>query len=174
MNGNENGEAGWRLLAPADLPFVYDLVTRVDPRWWRFSRRGLEPMNVLETAQTAAAGVIVFDDEGRSVACAILADTGAARTGMFEYFAVPDPSAEAIARRFAPELIAAAFAGAPIRRLYYERFENDADVLGEAAAWFENEVTFPEFVMIDGQYETRTTSVLTAEAFHARRVESAT
>lgn len=88
-------------------------------------------------------------------------------TGMFEYFALPTAHAEALARQFAPDLLAAAFTGADIQRLYYERFENDADVFGDMSALFEVEVTYPEFAMIGGRYENRTTSVLTRERFAA-------
>ncbi len=158
-------EASWRLMDAADTPFVYDLVTKVDPRWWRFSRYGLQPLQMLQTAQDMAAGVIVFDEQGSPVACAILADAGGSGTGMFEYYALPDAHSQQLARRFAPELVAAAFSGAPIRRLYHERFEGDPDVIGEIAAVFEVEVTYPDFAMIDGRYEGRTISVLTAERF---------
>ena len=155
----------WRLVSPADIPFVYHLVAQVDPRWWRFSRQGLEPSQILQTAAGIAAGALVSTAEGEPVACALLADAGVSGTGMFEYFALPHPVAEALARQFAPELLAAAFNGAPIRRLYHERFSGDADVLGTAAQAFELEVTFPEFALINGTYEDRTTSVLTPESF---------
>ncbi len=122
---------------------------------------------MLETAQGTAAGVLVIDGHGKSVACALLADAGASGTGMLDYFALPDPDAQALARQFAPELVDAAFSGASIRRLYHERFENDPDLLGEFSSLFEVEVTFPDFVMIDGRYEARTTSVLTAQRFEA-------
>jgi hypothetical protein len=160
-------DATWRLITPKDTPFVYYLVSKVDPRWWRFSRHGLEPSLLVATARGTAAGVIVIDGYGQNVACALLADTGASGTGMLEYFALPNPDAQTLARRFAHDLVGAAFAGTPIRQLYYERFENDPDVLGEVGALFEVEVTFPDFAMIDGRYETRTTSVLTADRFAA-------
>jgi len=155
----------WRLVTPADIPFVYYLVAQVDPRWWRFSRHGLEPSQVLQTASGISAGVLVSTDEGEPVACALLASAGASGTGMFEYYALPHPVAEGLARHFAPELIAAAFSGAPIRRLYHERFSGDADVLGAVGAAFELEVTYPEFALIDGAYEDRTSSVVTPESF---------
>jgi len=160
-------DATWRLITPNDTQFVYYLVSKVDPRWWRFSRHGLEPSHLVAIARGTAAGVIVINGYGLPVACALLADTGASGTGILEYFALPNPDAQALARRFARDLVAAAFAGAPIRQLYYERFENDPDVLGEVGALFEVEVTFPEFAMIDGHFETRTTSVLTADRFAA-------
>lgn len=122
---------------------------------------------MIETAQTTAAGVMVLDGFGKPVACALLADAGASGTAMLEYFALPDPESAALARRFAPELIDAAFIGASIRRLYYERFENDADVLGEVGKLFEVEVTYPRFATIDGAYESRTTLVLLRETFNA-------
>lgn len=155
----------WRLAEPTDLPFIYDLVTKVDPRWWRFSRMGLEPMQLLQTAEGTAAGVIVVDERGLPVACAILADAGSSGTGILEYYALPDPTSQALARRFAPELVGAAFGGAPIRRLYHERFDGDPDLLGKFSTAFEVEVIFPDFAMIDGYYEGRTVSVLTAERF---------
>ena len=162
-------EGGWRLAEADDLAFIHQLITKVDPRWWRFSRGGLEPAALLATAQGISAGVVVIDEHANPVACAILADAGTMGTGMFEYFAIPTAHAEALARKFAPELLGAAFDGAAIRRLYYERFENDADVFGDLAALFEVEVTYPEFAMIDGQYENRTTSVLTLERFTAHQ-----
>ncbi|MDO8363475.1 MAG: hypothetical protein Q7V88_11310 [Actinomycetota bacterium] len=155
----------WRLIVPTDLPFLYELVTIVDPRWWRFSRGGLEPQRVLATAQSIAAGVIVHDHDDRPIAAALLADAGASGTGSFEYFAMPDAYAQAIARDLAPELIGAAFDGAPIRRLYHERFEGDPMLLGAAEALFEVEVTYPAFAPIGGRFETRTISVLTSERF---------
>jgi len=160
---------GWRLFDTADVPFIYELVTKVDPRWWRFSRVGLEPSALLATTHGISAGVIVVNEHAAPVACAILASTGTAGTGMFEYFALPNAEAEALARKYAPDLLVAAFEGASLRRLYYERFENDADVLGDVASLFEVEVTYPEFAMIDGHYEARTTAVLTLERFAASR-----
>ena len=153
----------WRLLEPSDTPFVYHLVTKVDPRWWRFSRYGLEPSQLVQTAQGIPAGALVLDEVGRPVAAAILAETGSAGTAMLDYFALPVPQAEALACHFAPDLVLAAFEGAGLRRLYYERFRNDAHVLGDVAPFFEVEVTMPDFAMIDGVFEDRTTSVLTAE-----------
>ncbi len=155
----------WRLMEPGDASFVYELICRVDPRWWRFCHEGLEPGTMLGKLQSIAAGVLVQDTGGRPVAAAVLADAGASGTGNFEYFALPEPQAEAIARRLTPEILAAAFAGAPVRRLYHDRFETDADLRGDTAGLWEVEVVYPEFAMIEGRYESRTTSVLTRERF---------
>lgn len=157
----------WRLADAADIPFVYDLVAAVDPRWWRFSRKGLEPSALLATAGFIAAGAIVLDATERPVACAVLADASPTGTGTLDYFALPTDEAQALARHFAPEIVAAAFAGAPVRRLQHERFEGDADVLGDVAPLFETEVVFPEFALVDGRYEARTIAVLTADRFAA-------
>lgn len=162
---------GWRLASPADVPFVYDLVTKVDPRWWRFSRGGLEPTQVLRMVETVAAGAIVHDDDGRPVACALLAEAGASGTGMFEYFALPEPHAEELAIRFAPDLVTAAFDGAAMRIMYHERFEGDPQLLGEVAELFHSEVVYPDFAWIDGRLEARTISALTAERFEEWRAE---
>ena len=134
MSGND---ASWRLLGPSDLPFVYEVITAVDPRWWRFSRHSLDPRQSLATMQAASAAAIVLDEQGTPVACAILAETGVSETGMFDFFALPNPRAEALARRFAPELVGAAFAGATVRRLYHERFENDPELMSVIAPLFE-------------------------------------
>ena len=163
--GDTSPVGGWRLAEPADAPFVYELICRVDPRWWRFSREGLEPSAMLGKIQSIAAGVLVHDSDGRPVAAAVLADAGASGTGSFEYFALPEPGPEAAARHFAGEIIAAAFAGAPVRRLYHDRFESDVDLFGETAHLWELEVVYPEFAMVEGRYETRTTAVLTRERF---------
>ena len=141
----------------------------VDPRWWRFSRDGLEPSHLLETASGVAAGVIVFDEGQQPVACAMLADAGASGTATLEFFALPAPAAQALARRYAPDLVVAAFDGAPIRRLYVERFSGDPDLLGDLADLFEIEVRYPDFTQIDGHYEDRTIAVLTAERFQEWR-----
>jgi hypothetical protein len=156
---------GWRLIEPTDLPFIYELVTKVDPRWWRFSRHGLDPATAIVSASAISAGVIVFDDAQQPVACGVLTETGASGTGTFEFYALPNPEAERLARLHAPALLAAAFQGASIRRIYHERFAGDVDLLGAAGLLFEVEVTFPEFAMIAGRYEDRTISVLTIEAY---------
>jgi hypothetical protein len=158
-------QPGWRLVTPADLPFLYELVTLVDPRWWRFSRDGLEPQQVLAKAHTIAAGALVEDHERRPVAAALLADAGASGTGSFEYFARPDEASETLARGFAPALIGAAFDGAPVRRLYVERFDRDARLLGELEGLLVEEVRYPDFAMIAGRWEDRTISVLTRECY---------
>jgi hypothetical protein len=162
-------QPGWRLVSPADLPFLYEMVTLVDPRWWRFSRDGLDPQQVLAKATTIAAGALVYDRDRRPVAAALLADAGASGTGSFEYFSRPDEASEMLARRFAPELIAAAFAGAPVRRLYVERFEHDLRLLGELEGLLVEEVRYPEFALIAGRWEDRTISVLTRERFEQWR-----
>jgi hypothetical protein len=168
----QGSQPGWRLVTPADLPFLYELVTLVDPRWWRFSRDGLEPQQVLAKAQTIAAGALVVDHQQRPVAAALLADAGASGTGSFEYFARPDAACEELAGAFAPELIAAAFAGAPVRRLYIERFDHDPRLLGELEALLVEEVRYPEFAMIAGRWEDRTIAVLTRERFEQWREAS--
>jgi hypothetical protein len=157
----------WRLIEPHDTAFLYELVAANDPRWWRFSRHGLDPNLVVTIAGTTSAGAVVHDGLGRPVACALLADAGEAGTGTFEYFALADEVALALARHHAPALVRAAFDGAPIRRLYHERFERDPDVLGSLAAIFEPEVVFPEFALVDGRFETRVTSVVTREQLDA-------
>jgi len=156
-------EVRWRLAEPTDLPFVYRLVTQVDPRWYRFSRNGLEPSGMLELLAGIAAGAVVLDDYGQPIACALLTDAGSSGTGAFEYFALPTPQAQQLARSVAPDLLAAVFSASKLRRLYVERFDNDPMVLGEAAHLFEAEVVLPDFLRIDGIYEARTTLVLTAE-----------
>jgi hypothetical protein len=160
--------AGWRLATRADSVFLYELIAAVDPRWWRFSRHGLEPSRLLGVMGQLSSGAVVFDGRQRPVAFAALADTGAAGTGAFEFFALPDPRSTALARRFAPELVAAAFAATQIRRLYRERFEGDTDLYGDIDDWFEVEVIYPDFALIDGRYESRIIDVVTRERFLQR------
>lgn len=157
------GTPTWRMAVADDSLFAYELATALDPRWWRFSRHGLHPHTAMEVASGIAAGATVLDGDGRPVALAVLVETGTTGTGTFEYYALP--GTEETARRMAPDLVAAAFAGAPIRRLYHERFEGDPEVLGPVAELFEVEVKYPQFALLDGKYETRCTSVLTRERF---------
>lgn len=169
-------EVRWRLATPADLPFVYRLVTQVDPRWYRFSRHGLEPSGMIGLMGGVAAGAIVHDSLGEPVACALLADSSESGTGNFEYYALPTAHAQRCAAIAAPDLIGAVFAASSPRRLYLERFENDPHLLGDAAHLFIPEVVQPDFLLIDGTYEDRTTSVLTADTWwqwHEARTEAA-
>lgn len=157
----------WRLASPRDVPFLYELVGLVDPRWWRFSRHGLAPQAVTSMLGSVAAGAIVTAPDGSDVAAAVLADGGSSGTGTIEFFARPDAESERIARMAAPVVLAAAFNGVPIRRLYRERFEGDADVWGVTDSWFEREVTYPDYALIGGRYEARHIDVLTAERYAA-------
>jgi len=158
-------EVRWRLASPADLPFVYRLVTEVDPRWYRFSRHGLEPSSMIALMGSIAGGAIVHDSNGQPVACALLADSSESGTGHLEYYALPTPHAERCAALAAPDLLGAVFAASTPRRLYVERFENDPQLLGDAAHLFTPEVVLPDFLLIDGTYEDRTTLVLTADVW---------
>lgn len=167
----------WRLATPADLPFVYRLVTQVDPRWYRFSRHGLEPSSMMGLMGGIAAGAIVHDSLGQPVACALLADSSASGTGSFEYYALPTEHAQRCAALAAPDLLAAVFATSSPRRLYVERFDNDPMLLGDAAHLFTTEVVLPDFMRIDGVYEARTTLVIADDVWwpwHDARTEAAT
>ncbi|HQZ36404.1 MAG TPA: hypothetical protein PK020_18400 [Ilumatobacteraceae bacterium] len=166
----------WRLADPSDMPFVYRLVTQVDPRWYRFSRHGLEPSGMLGLMASIAGGAIVHDWLGEPVACALLADSSESGTGHLEYYALPTAHAEHCAALAAPDLLGALFSASSPRRLYVERFENDPHILGEAEHLFTTEVVLPRFMLIDGTYEDRTTLVLTADdwwAWHDARTEDA-
>lgn len=164
-------QGSWRLAGQTDVPFLYDLITIVDPRWWRFSRNGLDPRGVLQLIDTVTAAVVVVDATQRPVACAILVDAGASGTATFEYFALPDAEALATANHFAAQIVAAAFAGTSIRRLYHERFETDPFVLGETQELWELEVTYPEFALVEGRHQARTISALTRDRFEAWTAE---
>lgn len=158
-----DAEVRWRVATPADLPFVYRLITEIDPRWYRFSRNGLEPSAMLGLMGTIAAGAIVHDDADLPVAAALLFDSSLSGTGTLEYYALPTEHAQRCARLAAPDLLAALFSTSDPRRLYVERFDDDAELFGDVAHLFEPEVVMPDFLRIDGTYEARTTLVLTSE-----------
>lgn len=144
----------WRLAGPHDISFVYELVTTLDPRWWRFSRHGLDPRRLIASAESVAAGATVFDDTGSAIGFSALADvSGTSAVGQFEVFAWPGHEAEVA--RVVPELVAAAFAGAPIRKLFHERFDDDPDLLAVMGAAWQREATLPEFAMIGGRFVDR-------------------
>jgi hypothetical protein len=157
----------WRLATSADVPFMYELVAAVDPRWWRCSSGGMAPTRVIGALQHITLGAIVLDTSGRPVGAAALFDAGSTGCATLDVFALPDPSAHEYVRRMMPEMVTAAFGASSIRHLYHERFTRDPDLLGELAAAFRPEVVLPEFALVDGQYEDRTISVLTADAFAA-------
>ena len=84
----------------------------------------------------------------------LLADiSGLSAVGMLETFAWPGHE-PAVASVF-EELVDAAFAGAPVRKLYYERFDNDPDLLTTMSGAWELEATLPEFALIGGRYVDR-------------------
>ena len=77
----------------------------------------------------------------------------------------PRRTRERCAALAAPDLLGAVFASSSPRRLYVERFDNDPLLLGDAEGLFTPEVVLPDFIRIDGEYEARTTLVLTADAW---------
>jgi hypothetical protein len=144
----------WRLAGAADIPFVYELVAIIDPRWWRFSRHGLDPRRLLGSVESVAAAAAITDDDGRPIGFSILADvSGTSAVGAFEVFAVPGHE-DAVAS-MVPEIVGAAFAGAPVRKLFYERFDDDPDLLVHMAGAWQQEVTLPAFAMVGGRYVDR-------------------
>jgi hypothetical protein len=144
----------WRLAGAADIPFVYELVATIDPRWWRFSRHGLDPRRLLGSIESVAAAAAIMDDDGQSIGFSILADvSGTSAVGAFEVFALPGHE-DAVAATV-PEIVGAAFAGAPVRKLFYERFDDDPDLLVHMAGAWQQEVTLPAFALIGGRYVDR-------------------
>ena len=152
----------WRLAGPGDIPFVYELVATIDPRWWRFSRHGLDPRRLLGTVESVAAAAAITDDEGQSIGFSILADvSGTSAVGAFEVFAVPGHE-EAVAS-MVPDIVGAAFSGAPVRKLFYERLDDDPDLLVHMTGAWQQEVTLPAFALIGGRYVDRHTFGLSRE-----------
>jgi hypothetical protein len=144
----------WRLASAADIPFVYDLVATIDPRWWRFSRHGLDPRRLLGTVESVAAAAAVVGDDGQPIGFSILADiSGTSAVGAFEAFALPGHEDEVAS--MVPELVSAAFAGAPVRKLFYERFDDDPDLLAYMPGAWQREVTLPAFALVGGTYVDR-------------------
>ena len=144
----------WRLAGVADIPFVYDLVATIDPRWWRFSRHGLDPRRLLGTVESVAAGAAILGEDSQPIGFSILADvSGTSAVGAFEVFALPGHE-EAVAS-MVPELVSAAFGGAPVRKLFSERFDDDPDLFVHMPGAWQQEVTLPAFALIGGRYVDR-------------------
>jgi hypothetical protein len=144
----------WRLAGVADIAFVYDLVATIDPRWWRFSRHGLDPRHLLGTIESVAAGATIVGDDSQPIGFSILADvSGTSAVGAFEVFAMPGHE-DAVAA-MVPELVGAAFAGAPVRKLFSERFDDDPDLFVYMPGAWRQEVTLPAFALIGGRYVDR-------------------
>ena len=110
--------------------------------------------------------MIVFDDDaGNACGIAALAEVGrGSGTAMLDLIAAPDDDAIAVVRRSARQAVAAAFLGTPIRHLYFERFDDDPDLLTEMSCWV-HEVTLPEFALVDGRYADRLTFGLSRAEF---------
>ena len=144
----------WRLANAADIPFVYDLVAAIDPRWWRFSRHGLDPRRLLGVVESVAAAAAIIADDARPIGFSILADvSGTSAVGAFEVFAVPGHEDEVA--WMVPDIVGAAFGGAPVRKLFYERFDDDPDLLVHMSGAWQHEVTLPGFALIGGRYVDR-------------------
>jgi hypothetical protein len=161
-----SGYPGWRFADRSDLPFLYHLATALDPRWWHVSRRGLHPERIVECIGSFAAGVVVFDGE-RPCGFAGLRGQQGSDVATIDLQALPDPASVDIMRRVVGELIAAAFMASPVRRLLYERFDDDVDLLGSTADLWDLEVTLPEFARVDGRYADRLTLATTRGRFES-------
>ena len=106
------------------------------------------------TADSVAAGAVILDDSQVPVGFSILADvSGTSAVGAFEVFAVPGHE-DAVASQVT-EIVGAAFAGAPVRKLFYERFDDDPDLIVHMAGSWQKEVTLPAFALIGGRYVDR-------------------
>ena len=164
-----HAESQWRLATSADMPFLYDLVAAVDPRWWRCSREGLTPARVVGVLQHLLIGAVVLDAAGHQVGAAALFDAGSVGCATLDVFALPGESNAELVRQAVPAMVEAAFAARPLRHLYHERFRRDPLLLGALETVFRTEVVLPEFALVDGEFEDRSVRVLTAEAFDAWR-----
>ena len=102
--------------------------------------------------------MVIFDDAaGKPCGMAALAEVGSGSgTALLDMVALPDPHSVSVVRLLAHESVSAAFQGAPIRHIYFERFDDDPDLISEMTCWT-HEVTLPEFAMVDGRYSDRLT-----------------
>lgn len=163
--------ATWRFAGRADAPFLYDLAVAIDPYVWRFSRKGLVPFRALETVGEYEAIAIIESGDGTPCGFAGLVDlTGDGRCGQLDLHAAPLESAVEALRSCVPEIVAAAFANAPLHELYVERFDSEPDVLTDVDG-FELYVEIPEFAHVHGRLATRLTFGLSRET-HQRLVEA--
>lgn len=106
------------------------------------------------TADSVAAGAVILDDSQVPVGFSILADvSGTSAVGAFEAFAVPGHEDDVALQ--VVDIVAAAFAGAPVRKLFYERFDDDPDLIVQMAGAWQKEVTLPAFALIGGRYVDR-------------------
>jgi len=161
---NETSDVTWRLSTPSDIQFAYQVAVANDPRWWRACKNGLSPRTVIEVAQSFAAGVVI-SNEARDLGIAVLSETGAAATGMLDVWSLQDSEAIESVSDIIPEILGAAFSASNIRALYFERFENDVDLLGYSRPWWKLQIEYPDFAMIQGKYENRTCWVMTRSDF---------
>lgn len=162
----ESGVPTWRLANASDLPFLYHLAAVVDPRWWHVSRRSLHPDRIVECIGAFAAGAVVLDG-GRPCAFAGLRGQQGSDVATIDIHALPDGASIEAMRQVVGELVTAAFAASPVSRLLYERFDDDVDLLGQTAGFWDLEVRLPEFARVDGRYADRLTFATTRDRFSA-------
>lgn len=148
------GQSGWRLADQTDLQFLYHLAAALDPRWWQISKDFLSPESVLTKVGTYAAGAVVMN-EGEPCGFAGLRGHQKSDVAFIDLLALPDQSSVDTVTVFAPQLLRAAFEISPIRRLIYERFEDDPHIPGRLGDVCSLEYVLPEFALIDGCYVDR-------------------
>lgn len=111
----------------------------------------------MDHLQRYSSLAIFLDETGTECGVAGLVATGTGLdTGMLDIVAAPDVHSRQVVRRTVPQVVRAAFQGAPVRHLYHDRFDDDPDLLSGMDVW-ELEVTLPEFAQVNGRYADRLT-----------------
>lgn len=164
MTDIPEGQSGWRLADQTDLQFFYHLAATLDPRWWQISKDFLSPESVIAKVGTYAAGAVVLNN-GFPCGFAGLRGHQKSDVAFIDFLALPDEGSVETVTKFAPQLLRAAFEISPVRRLLYERFEDDPhflEILGGVCAF---EYVLPEFALIDGRYVDRLSYAIDKDEF---------
>ena len=154
MTDQPQGQSGWRLADQTDLQFLYHLAATLDPRWWQISKDFLSPESVIAKVGTYAAGAVVIN-EGEPCGFAGLRGHQKSDVAFIDLLALPNEESVEAVTKCAPQLLRAAFEISPIRRLIYERFEDDPHIPGRLGDVCSLEYVLPEFALIDGRYVDR-------------------
>ena len=114
----------------------------------------MSPESVMAKVGTYAAGAVVIN-EGEPCGFAGLRGHQKSDVAFIDFFALPDKESVEVVTAFAPQLLRAAFEISPVRRLLYERFEDDPHILESLRDVCSFEYALPEFALIDGRYVDR-------------------
>ncbi|MGA0036379.1 MAG: hypothetical protein ACO3HT_09655 [Ilumatobacteraceae bacterium] len=157
----------WRPTNNGDIGFLYHLAASIEPRWWQISKDSLNPLGISGKIGSFAAGVTIHHGEHPCGFGALRGQQGS-DVAFIEFYSLHEEQAIEVVTSAVPEIVTAAFVVSPVRKLLYERFEDDPDLIAKLDDVSELEYRLPEFAKIDGKYVDRLSFAIEKELFLSR------